>query len=63
MAGGKLGFWSGVSNALVAFGLCVFVIIMLALLVNSLVFGYPDVAVAEVLENTKPVGQVYYRGE
>ena len=61
MARGKLGFWGRITNATIAFFLTVFVLIMLAALVYSVVHGTPDINTEKVAENTQPVGKVYYR--
>ena len=61
MAGGKSRFWDAVILSLAGFFLCIVVVIFTALLVNSLVYGYPDVTEAAAASNTEPVGRIYYR--
>lgn len=61
MAGGKLSFWGIVINSLVAFFLCVFVLIMAALLVYGIVHGESDISSELTMEYTAPVGKVFFR--
>ena len=61
MAGAKSKFWDAVILSLAGFFLCLLVVIMTALLVDSIVYGYPDVSEEDAVANTAPVGQVYYR--
>lgn len=61
MAGAKSPFWDIVVMSLCGFFLCVVVAIMTALLVNSLVYGVPDVPEEKAAANTEPVGKIYYR--
>lgn len=55
-------FWSAVVLSLLAFGLCLVAVICTALLVRSIAYGTPDLPVEAVIENTRPVGKVFYRG-
>lgn len=63
MAGMKSRFWDAVVLSMVGFFLCIIVVIMTALLVDSLVNGYPDVSEEAAANNTEPVGKIYYRPE
>ena len=54
-------FWNAVVLSLLAFGLCFVVIVCTALLVRSLAYGTPDLPVEAVIENTRPIGKIFYR--
>ena len=61
MAGTKSGFWEFVKISSFAFALLILVIIMAALLVNSLINGTPQVSEKDAADNTAPSGRIYYR--
>ncbi|MBF2735890.1 MAG: hypothetical protein ISN26_07475 [Betaproteobacteria bacterium AqS2] len=63
MAAKKAGFWQIVTLSVIAFLVCVVIIILGARLVDSLANGYPNLSEEASAAATAPAGRIYYRGE